>query len=185
MNTEIWKPVVGHEGQYEVSSFGRVRSLERQTYVPNRWGSFSLRTTKSRVLRVQDNGKGYSVVHLCTGGLRTSKLAHRLVAEAFIPNPSNYGCVNHIDGDKTNNTRDNLEWCSHAGNTQHAHAAGLTDPHKVPVIGRCLRTGRETYYSRQIDAEIALSGTGRPSSAVHHCLIGRKKTAYGHTWRAA
>ena len=184
-HTEIWKPVVGHEGAYEVSDLGRVRSLERIISVPNRWGSLSLRTVKTRVLRNNDNGSGYLQVQLSSGGERQPRLIHRLVAEAFLPPEDGLVFVNHKDGDKANNRLENLEWCSRSGNMVHAYAVGLMGPHCVPVIGRCLRTGKETRYERQIDAEIALSGTGRPSSAIHHCLVGKKQTAYGHEWRLA
>lgn len=185
MEPENWLPILGHEGAYEVSDQGRVRSLDRAMFVRNRWGSFSPRTVRGRVLRHNDNGTGYAQVQLASGGERDPRLVHRLVAEAFLAQVDGAVFVNHKDGDKRNNHVQNLEWCTRSGNMAHAYSAGLMDPHCVPVIGRCLRTGKETYYERQIDAEIALSGTGRPSSAVHHCLVGKKLTAYGHEWRLA
>lgn len=184
-DTEIWKPVVGYEGLYEVSDHGRVRSLDRSAHIACRWGGTATRLIRGRVMRATDNGRGYLMVHLSTNGYRDPRLVHRLVAEAFVPVAEERQFVNHRDGDKTNNTASNLEWCTRAENMAHAHSNGLTDPYAVPVIGVCLRTGLETRYERQIDAEIELSGTGRPSSAVHHCLVGKKKTAYGRAWRLA
>ena len=185
MSAEIWKPVVGHEGAYEVSDLGRVRSVDRVAQVLNRWGSFSMRSYQGKMLRATDNGVGYLCVHLCGSTGRESKLVHRLVAEAFVEPLHGKAFVNHRDGGKLNNQSFNLEWCTRAENMQHAQDNNLVENHVVAVVGVCLATGRETRYEKQIDAEIALSGTGRPSSAVHHCLVGKKKTAYGHVWSLA
>ena len=68
---------------------------------------------------------GYKAATLCDNGFRKEELVHRLVAKAFIPNPLNLPCVNHIDGDKLNNNVSNLEWCTHQENTQHAMETGL------------------------------------------------------------
>lgn len=182
---EQWRPVRGYEDLYEVSDAGRVRSLDRLQSCLSRWGEPCVRRIKGRVLRQNDNGSGYLMVHVSVGGCRESKLVHRLIAEAFLPSRPDRDFVNHIDGDKSNNSVENLEWCTRSENMQHAHDNALLDKYSVPVIGRCLRTGVETYYEKQIDAEIKLSGTGRPSSAINHCLVGKKKTAYGHYWRLA
>lgn len=100
---EKWKSIPGYEGLYEVSSYGRVRSLER-------YDRFN-RKIVSKLLKPSYNTSGYYVVRLCNNGFMKSKLIHRLVAEAFIPNPDNLPMINHRDEDKTNNVADNLEWC--------------------------------------------------------------------------
>ena len=182
---ENWLPVPGYEGAYEVSDLGRVRSLDRFVEAMTRWGTSTFRRLRGRELKATDNGNGYLVVHLCDAEGRRTALIHRLVAAAFQPEVAGKTFVNHKDGDKSNNALANLEWCTRSENMQHAHDNALLEPHRVAVIGTCLRTGKETRYERQIDAEIALSGTGRPSSAVNHCLVGKKKTAYGHVWKIA
>lgn len=110
---ELWKPVVGYEGLYEVSNLGRVKSLPRKG-------------TKGGVLTPSySNSKHYAHIPLTKNGkLRTTSL-HRVVALAFIPNPENKPQVNHINGDKTNNRTDNLEWVTNKENADHARETGL------------------------------------------------------------
>ena len=107
MTEEIWRPVVGYEGLYEVSSYGRVRSLDR--YVKSK--SESYRLTKGKVLSGSITKDGYVRCLIKVNGVGRSYFVHRLVAETFIPNPDNLPQINHKDEDKTNNRVDNLEWC--------------------------------------------------------------------------
>ena len=115
MIEEIWRPVVGYEGLYEVSSYGRVRSLDR--YVKGKGESYWLR--KGRVLSPIKDTNGYLLINLCCNGKPKTINVHRLVAQAFIPNPDNLLEVNHIDEDKINNRADNLEWCSRKYNINY------------------------------------------------------------------
>lgn len=108
---EEWKPVVGYEGLYEVSSYGRVRSLDR--YVKGKGKSYWLR--KGRVLSPGIKDDGYLVVRL-QGRMF---YIHRLVAQAFISSIDNLPEVNHLDEDKTNNRVENLEWCYHKYNMNY------------------------------------------------------------------
>lgn len=108
MEQEIWKPVVGYEGYYEVSNIGNVRSVDR--YVEST-------TTRPRFRKSQPTKKhldkyGYFVVYLQKHSTCKTIKVHRLVAEAFIPNPNNYPCVNHKNEVKTDNFVQNLEWCT-------------------------------------------------------------------------
>jgi hypothetical protein len=108
-----WQPVVGFEGHYEVSSCGQVRRCDGR--LCGQWLS----------------DLGYYLVRLTKGSMGTRKVSkvHRLVAFAFIANPNNKPCVNHIDHDKKNNRADNLEWCTQKENLQHMHRSGRGTKH--------------------------------------------------------
>ena len=108
MQEEIWKDVVGYESLYQVSNLGNVKSM-KYAYI-----------NKIRILTFHYNKKGYRRVHLTKNKIDKYLSVHRLVAEAFIPNPNNYPQVNHKDGNKLNNSVDNLEWCTNEYNFQHA-----------------------------------------------------------------
>lgn len=92
---EIWRPIEGYEGLYEISSYGRVRSL-----------------IKNIILRLKKEPTGYLRCNLYLNKNMKTVSIHRLVAQAFIPNPNNLPQVNHKDDDKTNNNVTNLEWCT-------------------------------------------------------------------------
>lgn len=104
----IFKDVKGFEPFYEVSNFGVVRSKERTVICKDG----KLKPIKSRYLRPGNNGSGYLFVQLWVDNIPYRRYVHRIVAETFIPNPSNLEEVNHIDGDKSNNAVSNLEWCN-------------------------------------------------------------------------
>lgn len=101
---EEWKNVIGYEGLYEVSNKGNVRNVRRNT-----------------LLRLTKTNYGYIQVSLYKNGIRTGLKVHRLVAEAFIPNPDNLPQVNHKDEDKTNNNVTNLEWCTAKYNNNYGN----------------------------------------------------------------
>jgi len=111
---EEWKDIKGFEGLYQVSTLGRVRSLDR--YVKAK--SASLKLIKGCIIKTWINRCGYVQVHLCKNSHTKPHLVHRLVAEAFISNPNNYPCVNHKSEKKTENNVENLEWCTYSYNTK-------------------------------------------------------------------
>ena len=114
---EIWKDVKGFEGIYQVSNYGRVKAYTK-LIKHSRVGY--MRRIKERFLSICDNGYGYKNVYFCVNGKRTVKYIHRLVAEAFLPNPQNYKEINHKDYNKENNFVENLEWCSRRQNIEHS-----------------------------------------------------------------
>lgn len=117
-NIENWKPVVGYEGLYEVSDWGRVRSLDK--YIKN-WPK-GIRLVKGRVLKPGRHRKGYLLVVLNKDGVMKTCKVHRLVAIAFIPNPDGLPQVNHKDENKHNNRVENLEWCDNKYNICYSQA---------------------------------------------------------------
>ena len=118
---EIWKPIVGFEGFYEVSTFGQVRSVDRTVYFKNGKGS---RRYKGQILK-QKYHNGYALVNLNKNKEMTTVAVHVLVAKAFLPNERNCKIVNHKSGIKSENFVWNLEWCTTAENNEHANKNGL------------------------------------------------------------
>lgn len=118
---EIWKDIKGYEGLYQVSNLGRVRSLDR--YVKQNHNTKQLK--KGKIIQPTKNHKGYLGLKLCKENTSKKVSIHRLVAQTFIPNLENKPQVNHIDGDKTNNRIENLEWCTNSENQIHAYKMGL------------------------------------------------------------
>lgn len=104
---EVWKSLPGYEDLYEVSNFGRIKSLRYN------------HTKEAKILSTYVNQNGYMCVKICRQGIKQC-LVHRLVAMLFVPNTDNKPHINHKDGNKANNTSDNLEWCTRSENQLHA-----------------------------------------------------------------
>lgn len=107
LNSEIWVDIEGYENLYQISDLGRVKSLK--TKILNRGGTY--RSVEIKILKLSSDKDGYRLIGLTKNNKRVTKKVHRLVAEAFHPNPDNLPLVNHIDHDKSNNRKDNVEWC--------------------------------------------------------------------------
>lgn len=114
---EIWKPIVGYEGYYEVSNLGRVRSIDR--FVIDKTGRRQFK--KGTLLNYRQDRQGYCIVSLSISRKYKTKCVHTLVADAFIQNPDGLPQVNHKDEDKSNNVVDNLEWCTSKYNANYGN----------------------------------------------------------------
>lgn len=148
----------------------------------------NLRNDKFGTPKIPGKSKGYLSASLYTNGIRETRKVHRLVAEAFIPNPDNKPQINHKDGNPLNNSVDNLEWATGSENMIHAFRTGLAKPHpsygmlgkKNPNGGvkgkpiRCIETGEE--FKSMADAE---RKTGIPDSSISDCLHGIQKKTHG------
>lgn len=113
---EEWKDIKEYEGRYQISNYGKVKSLARE--VPRTYRPYSV---EERLLVITIDNNGRQVVGLTTNGKTMNKYVHRLVAQAFIPNPLNKPEVNHLDFDKLNNNIQNLEWVTEKENIQHSY----------------------------------------------------------------
>lgn len=161
MSKEIWKDVEGYEGRYQVSSFGRVRR-------------------EGHIVKGCLAANGYLVLNLSMHGKGKTSTIHRIVAKAFIPNPENKAQVNHINGDKTDNRVENLEWVTKSENA--LHSLYVLHNHHGPVHTRgvrCVESG-EIFES----AKVAQDRTGILANDINGVARGgtARHTAGGHHW---
>ena len=170
VDNEIWKPVAGYEGLYEVSNLGRVKSLLHN----NEW-----------ILRPIDNGHGYLRVALSKNGNVKRYRIHRLVARAFVPNddPENKTHVNHRNELKADNRASNLEWCNqHYNNNYGTRNKRISKQRSKPikqidVAGNVIRIWESTV--------TAAKHLNHSSNTICNCLHGRLRTAFGFRWEYA
>lgn len=166
---EQWCDIAGYEGFYQVSNTGKVRTMEHSDRFGRTYEQIEMRQSVSR--------NGYLVLHLKAGGHRKMALVHRLVACAFLPNPDNLSDVNHIDGDKSNNNIDNLEWCTHSYNQHHAYNNGLNHGSKKLGVD-VIRDDGMVYHSYR---DAALANHTTHQTIRKRCTDG--KTVNGHTFK--
>lgn len=191
MIKEIWKPIKGYEGLYEISSLGRVKSLER--YVANNGGKYLI---KERILKPTKNQYGYLYVVISKNNINKHKLIHRLVAETFISNKHSKRTINHINGIKTDNTLENLEWCTHKENIQKAWENGLYKISEKQRINGRTRGKNNSKPVVQLDLENnvikvwdsitkARDTLKISATAISNCARNKKSynTAGGYKWR--
>jgi hypothetical protein len=183
---EYWKPIGSISG-YEISSEGRVRAVTR-TIKQTQWsGTEYSRSFKPREMAVYICKRtGYAQITL---GNRKRALVHRLVADAFIPNPEAKPQVNHKNGQRADNRVENLEWSTCSENVKHAYdeLSRLANcqgkfsgehPTSKAVISTDLLTGFETRYESAMDAV----REGFESSCISRCCAGKSKYHRGRTW---
>ena len=118
---EVWKDILGYEGMYQVSNLGNIRSLDRIVLNGGKYPSL----INGKNISLAGDGRGYLMFIICKNGTRKTIKVYWAVAKAFIPNPENKKEINHINGIKTDNRVENLEWVTHKENMQHAILTGL------------------------------------------------------------
>lgn len=196
---ENWKRY--KETCLEVSDKGNIRSIDHIVEQKSNGGGICNINYKGRNRKLQSYNSGYLGIYHNTLG---NMMIHRMVAETFLPNPNNYPCVNHKDGNKHNNNVENLEWCSYSQNTKHAIDTGLLKLDKVQVLNAmqkgwdiskhkrrpvtCLETGQ--IFDCMTDAELFMNPNltreeAQQMRSIRYCCLGKQKTAYQLHWRWA
>ena len=159
---EEWRDIPGYEGLYQVNRTGEVRNK------------------KSQLLKHRNNDRGYPHVWLSKNGKLKAIAVHRVVASAFVANPEDFPEVNHINGVKTDNRAENLEWCTISYNRKHSSYIlnNESGKPKRPVI--CLDTG--VMYPSVAEAARAVSGF---KQNITRCCQGKRNTTQGLRWAYA
>lgn len=189
---EIWRPIEGTDGRYEVSNTGKVRSLNYGRH----GGTREMSPVKDK--------KGYLRVRITRNGKNSTVKVHRIVAETFIPNVDNKPQVNHINGVKDDNRAENLEWVNNSENQKHAFDNGYKEKtrewcrqmgntigkealsrerelRKTPVVA-IKEDGTEILFGSQQEASKA---TSVPQANINKVLKGQRRSAGGYRWRYA
>lgn len=167
MQIEIWKPINNYE-DYQISNFGNVRHFDKP---------------------LKPCGKTYYCVTLCKNGTTKNYNIHRLVAEAFIPNPDKLECVNHIDENKLNNRVDNLEWMSRGDNTNYGHGHQKMVETKIKkgtmYKKKVIQLLNNKIISIYESAKEASLQTGINHSNIIRVCKGERTNAGGYQWQYA
>lgn len=168
---EIWAPVIGYNGLYEVSNYGRVRS-----YSNYRFG----RRKEPRLMKLGTN-LGYAIVGIRKNGKYRAEKVHRLVAQAFIPNPNNYPEIDHINTIRNDNHVSNLRWCDHKTNCNNPNSRKKMCEKRKKVAVAQVKDGVTISRFNSILEASRITGidTGRLSRAIRW-----KRKAHGYNWIA-
>ena len=171
MNKEIWKPILGYEGLYEVSNKGNVRSMNRIDSIG--------RHRKGKLMTLYYDKRGYVKVSVTKNNKQRGCFVHRIVAIAFIPNPNNYPQVNHINECKTDNRVDNLEWCTNEYNNAYGtrkYRISVTEGTPICQYTITNEFVREFHSIREAQRIV---GKCRILDVIH----GKRKSAGGYIWK--
>ena len=178
MKNEEWRDVVGYEGRYQVSNQGRVKSLER-IIIKKDGRKF---TVKERVLKPCDNGRGYLYISLSDGtGEHKRHYIHRLVGEAFVPNPLEEEDVNHKDENPSNNHASNLEWVTHKENCNFGTRNERIAKTNSKPVAQYTKDG--AFIKAWASAAEVKRQLGFNHSNIIQVAKGNRKTACGFIWK--
>lgn len=175
---EIWKGIKGYESRYQISNIGRVKSLRKYVY-----NHFS----KEKILTPVVTKKGYLQIRLSDGKKFKGYRIHRLVAEAFIPNPENKPQVNHINGNKQDNRVENLEWCTNKENMIHAAKNKLLKDVSGNKNPNCKKINQYDLYGNHIKKWKSIyditETLGIDRHLITKCCTFKRDSASGYIWR--
>lgn len=176
---EIWQPIVGYEELYEVSTYGRVRSLVRN------WGGISVKRKNPYYLHQEKLHRGHLRVWLYKEGIGKRFLVHRLVAETFVKNAKNLSFVNHKDENPQNNHVENLEWCTTEYNNNYGTVkermskALLNRKDLSKPILRISEDGNIVEYPSMQEASRSNS---LPQANIYKCCVRERHSCGGYKW---
>lgn len=165
---ELFVPIKGFENLYEISNFGRVFSKIRKS-----WNGKGYKNEGNKFLKLKDNRAGYKYVFLHKNNKIFSKYIHRLVAEHFLKNDNNYKEVNHKNGNKSDNTVNNLEWCSSSYNILHRYYILGKGIRKI----QCVETGEIFSTCKEADIKLKVS-----LGSVSKVIRGVRKNVKGYSF---
>lgn len=174
---ELWNPIVGYEGLYEVSNAGQIRSIDR--LVKHRNGGLAKR--KGGSIAITKNVYGYMKCGLSKNGEAKTWLVHRLVAMAFIPNPNNLPEVNHINEITYDNRITNLEWCESSYNQKYGTRTKRSGKKHRKIICQLNMFG-EVLAKYSSLSEVCKLFNYRKCH-ISRCANGYEATAYGYKWK--
>lgn len=179
-NIEIWKDINGYEGLYQVSNLGRVKSFSKT--VNNYPNCTRVLPEKIRIGGV-NKALGYRMLSLSKDGKTKQFFVHRLVAEAFVPNPNNYPMVNHKDEDKTNNNSSNLEWCTAKYNMAYSNVFGCAKKKNSKPVRQYDFDGN--FIKEYASANEAGRELGVMPYCISFCCQGKIGSVKGYLWKYA
>lgn len=182
---EVWKDIIGYEGNYQISNLGRFKKLQRITWWTDRWGNPKSRIEPEIIKhKFYIRKSGYCEISLSKNGKAKIKFIHQLVAEHFLIKAEHHRIINHKDCDKLNNSITNLEWCTYSHNTQHAYNNGILkrgkDNKRSKQVGELDSAGKIVKTWGSI-GEVARDGLGR--SGVSSVCNGRNKHYMGKIYK--
>lgn len=192
LDGEEWRDIKGYEGLYQVSNKGRVKSLIKETSLGNR-----IKVHPEKILKPSVGKRGYWVVGLSKNGKTLTKTLHRLLADAFIPNPDNKPFIDHIDTDKLNCAIENLRWVTSKENTNNprtlvnmkratkmAWEDGKFDERENVTFRRVAQYDRQGNLIKEWDSVIDVERTIHvDGSSISAVCLGKRKSAGGYVWK--